>query len=295
MYDVLIDPQYGGIPEDKIKLLLDEDATSRKIKSAIGTWLRRQAGEDDTVLIYYAGHGASEEDKAYWVTHDADIDDLFATAVRNNTISEMLDDVASKRIITLLDSCYSAATVKRKNRTRAIVVKAPLEKFTGQGRVVISASDGEQLSLEMEAYEHGVFTYYLLEGLKGQADGTTAEERDGIVEIEEVWNYVRNQVTDTAKKQGNTQTPQFQGSLTAGFPLTYDMEYLEEKERQRLQEKEEKQAKLQELFEQKLISPAHFDCTFQMLDDGKSDGYLDGLLSGEISPETFGRLFKCEQ
>jgi hypothetical protein len=73
------------------------------------------------------------------------------------------------------------------------------------------------------------------------------------------------------------------------------MEYLEEKERQRLQEKQEKQAKLQELFEQKLIPPAHFDCAFQMLEAGKSDGYLDGLLAGEISPETFNRLFKCEQ
>lgn len=296
MYDVLIDPQYGGIPEDHIQLLLDEDATTRNIRSAIGTWLRRQAKEEDTVIIYYAGHGSPDIEavETYWVTHDTDIDDLYATALSNDAIADMLARLESKRVLTFLDSCYSAATVKRSVRTRAIV-NVPLEKFTGEGRVVISASDGQQLSLEMEAYEHGVFTYYLLEGLKGQADGTTAEGRDGIIEVEEIWNYVRNQVTDTAKKQGNTQTPKFQGSLTAGFPLTFDREYLEELHQRRLQEKQEKEAKLQELFEQKLISAAHFDCAFQMLEAGKSDGYLDGLLAGEISPETFSRLFKCEK
>ena len=118
-------------------------------------------------------------------------------------------------------------------------------------------------------------------------------ERDGMVEVEELWNYVRNSVTETAKKQGNRQTPVFQGALTAGIPLTYDLAYLKELEQQRIQQMQEKQGKLKAMFEQKQISAEHFDCAFRMLDAGTSDAYVDGLLAGEISPETFAKLFAC--
>lgn len=293
MYDVLIDPRYNGVPKDNVKLLLDGDATTQNIKRAIGTWLRQQAAENDTIIIYYASHGASEKGESYWVTYNADIDDLYATALNNNEVADMLSRVESKRVITLLDSCYSAATVNRKNRTRDLKSQVPLEKFGGEGRVTISASTGEQLSLELDAYEHGVFTYYVLEGLKGAADGTAGEARDGVVEVEELWSYVRNNVKDTAKKQGNKQTPVLQGSLTAGIPLAYDEEYLKELEQKKLQAIKDKQAKLQALFEQKKIPADKFDCAFQLLDAGKSDAYIDSVISGDMSAETFNRLFKC--
>jgi uncharacterized caspase-like protein len=293
-YDVLTDPNYGGVPKDHVQLLLDENATDRNIKRSIGSWLSRHAREEDTVLIYYSGHGAPEGEEKYWVTYNADIDDLYSTALSNNEIYDMLKRVESKRMITFLDSCYSAATVNRKDRTRDVQVEIPWDKFSGEGNVTISASNGQQLSLEMDAYQHGVFTYHILEGMKGRADGIAGKNRDGIVEIEELWNYVKDKVSDTAQKRGNKQTPVLQGSLTAGIPLTYDLEYLEELERKRLQEKQEKQAKLQTLFEQGAIRADHFDCAFQMLDTGQSNGYLDGLLSGEISPKTFSKLFSCE-
>ena len=75
MYNILTDPQYGDFPKNQVKLLIDEQATYNNIKSAIGTWLRRNARKDDTVIIFYAGHGAPEDEKTYWVTYNANIDD----------------------------------------------------------------------------------------------------------------------------------------------------------------------------------------------------------------------------
>ena len=173
----------------------------------------KKAGEEDTVLIYYSGHGAPEGDETYWVTYDADIDDLYTTALNNNKISDMLNGVQAKRVITLLDSCYSAATVNRKDKTRSPPIEIPLEKFAGEGRVTISASNGKQLSLELKEYENGVFTYYLLEGLKGEAD----VDKDGFVDVGEIWDYVKYQVTDAARLAGNPQTPVIQGAVPPGF------------------------------------------------------------------------------
>jgi hypothetical protein len=93
---------------------------------------------------------------------------------------------------------------------------------------------------------------------------------------------------------GNNQTPVLQGSLSAGIPIAFDVAYLQERKRKRQQERQQKQAALQSLFEQQQISAEHFDCAFQMLETGQSNGYLDGLLAGEISPPTFEKLFHCE-
>ncbi len=293
-HDVLTDPNYGGVPKEHVQLFLNEEATDRNIKTAIGQWLSSNAREEDTVIIYYSGHGAPEGEEKYWVTYNADINNLYATALSNNDIYDMLNRVESKRMITFLDSCYSAATVNRKNQTRDIQVEIPWENFEGEGRVTISASNGKQLSLEMDSYQHGIFTYYLLTGMKGKADGTAGKERDGVVEVEELWNYVKDKVSETAKKEGNRQTPVLQGSLTSGIPLTYNLAYLKELERKRLQEKEEKQATLQALFEQEKIIAEHFDCASKMIEAGQNNRYLNEFLKGGISAETFSKYFKCD-
>lgn len=277
LYEVLTDPEHGGVPDDHVKLLLNEKVTPRNIKYAIGTWLKRQVKEEDTVIIYYAGHGAPEGPETYWVTHDASIDDLYSTALSNNEIFDMLNRLRSKRLITFLDSCYSAATVKRKAQTRDIVTEIPWEKFSGEGKATISASDGKQLSLELEAYEHGVFTYYLLEGLRGEAD----RNFDGVVEVDEIWDFVKHQVTDTAQKHGNPQTPVFQGSVTAGIPLTRSA-------------RKTKQERLAELLEQGIITQEQYDCAITIIQSGESNLLIDGLMSGRIDETLFGQLFTCQ-
>ena len=288
LYNILTDPNYGGVPKDHIKLLLNEEATDRNIKGAIGRWLSREAQEDDTVLIYYSGHGAPEGRETYWVTYNADVDDLYTSALNNNDITNMLDRIRSRRVITFLDSCYSAATVNRKNRTRSIPTEIPWEKFAGEGRVTISASDGKELSLELEEYQHGVFTYYLLEGLKGKADSNT----DGIVEVDEIWDYVKNQVRERARKAGNPQTPVFQGSVTAGIPLTYNKEHFEQNQQKKVMKARQK--KLADLYEQGRIETNLFVCALKMLNEGTSNRWLDDLMDGKITPQLFNQFFTCE-
>lgn len=279
LYDLLTDPEIGGVVPDHVKLLLNQDATYQNIKREIGSWLSRQAKQEDTVIIYYSGHGASEREEFYWVTHNADIDDLYSTALSNNEIYDMLARIESQRLITFLDSCYSAATVNRRDRTKSIHAEIPLEKFSGTGRVVISASDGKQLSLELEQYEHGVFTYYLLDGLKGKAD----KNYDGVVDVDEIWNFVKYQVSETARKAGNPQNPMIQGKMTAGIPLTLN--------RARMNTAQEK---LEDLFQRGMIQQEQYECALAMIEAGTSNVLIEGLMSGGISEEWFGRAFQCD-
>lgn len=283
LFDVLTDPLYGAIPKENVQLLLSEQATTANIKKALNG-LRRKSTPDDTVIIYYSGHGAQEEDQTYWVTYDADIDDLLSTALNSNDIRDMLDRISSKQLITFLDSCYSAATVKRTHQSRSVPTEVPWEKFTGEGRVMISASNGKELSLELDEYRHGVFTYYLLEGLKGKAD----LNQDGYVEVEEIWDFVKRQVQDKARAEGNKQTPMLQGELSAGIALTMNAEAFKKKT------VETQIQQLEQLFYDGKIDATKFDCAVRMLSDGKSNRALESLLKGDLSPQTFNQTFRCE-
>jgi uncharacterized caspase-like protein/translation initiation factor IF-1 len=294
IYHILTNPQYGNIPKNHVQLLLDEQATNNKIKSAIGTWLSRKARKDDTVTIFFAGHGAPEDEQTYWVTYNADIDDLYGTALSNDDIAGMLERVQAEKMIVFLDSCYSAATINRTDSTRSVmIVKDPFNKFKGKGRVIITSSNGKEKSLELKEFGHGVFTYYLLEALKGKSD----ENKDGHVELDEVWDYVKYRVTDTARKHGSTQTPVIDGSYSAGILLSKNPGRLRElslaaERENKERELESKIHKLTELYNKGEITSIQFDKAISILESGERSKLLDDFLSGSISLTTFKRVFR---
>ena len=63
---------------------------------------------------------------------------------------------------------------------------------------------------------HGIFTYYLTEGLRGAAD----LNRDGIVSLQELYEYVEQQVTRKSRAIGGNQHPVMKGELEGVLPLT---------------------------------------------------------------------------
>src|SRR5215475_10058059 len=101
----MVDPECGCFPPENVQLLVDHEATTDGIFRALAR-LRRQATENDMVWIYYAGH-AAVEDNGYWVTHDSDVDDLFATALSSERINSVLTQLRARRVLRILDCCYA--------------------------------------------------------------------------------------------------------------------------------------------------------------------------------------------
>jgi len=232
IYNILTDPKYGGFPRENVKLLLDEQATLTEIKSAMGTFLARNADEDDMVCIYFAGHGSPELDptgkaddklEKFIVPYDAKKDDLFGYGLSMDTIREILDKrIESKRAVFFIDSCYSGEaggrTFSRPDvAARNITISEKfLEQISGEGRIIITASKPDELSLETDELKHGIFTYYLAEGLKGKAD----LNEDGVVTVDELYSYVYEQVTKKARQLGGGQHPLKKGTIAGEIPLT---------------------------------------------------------------------------
>ncbi|MEQ8221946.1 MAG: PQQ-binding-like beta-propeller repeat protein [Candidatus Eremiobacterota bacterium] len=205
----------GGFSKDHVQLLLNEQANLKAVKTALGTFLREKAMKDDLVFIYYSGHGAPEIDNnsndgdglsKYIVTYDADPDNLYATALPMDEISNIFTRLSSQRVVFFVDSCYSGAsggkTFAGQEGGKAGNISDNFLKrlSSGTGRIVITASDANEVALESKKLGHGIFTYYLLQGLSGKAD----KDKNGFVTADEVYNYLHQEV---AKESDNRQHP----------------------------------------------------------------------------------------
>ena len=127
-------------------------STSAPIATAATTVIAN-AGQMDTVIIYYAGHGAPESDanspdedglEKYLVPYDADPNDLYTTGLPMREVETILQRLAAERVIFITDSCYSGATAGRTFAAaahRAITSDAFLARLAkAKGRVVLTAS-----------------------------------------------------------------------------------------------------------------------------------------------------------
>jgi uncharacterized caspase-like protein len=230
IYQVLIGP--GGFKKEHILLMTDKTErkpTFRNIRWALGTFLSRSARKDDTVVIFFAGHGAPESDPRglerdglakYLIPSDADPEDLYSTAFPMDELQTIFGRIEAERVVAFLDTCYSGAAGGRTflaKRTRSSQVDDLfLERLTrSKGRAIITASRPAEVSMELPELGHGVFTYYLLAGLNGAAD----LNGDGIVTLQELYEYVEQQVTQKSRSVGGNQHPVMKGELEGVLPL----------------------------------------------------------------------------
>jgi caspase domain-containing protein len=230
IYQTLIS---AGFKKENILLMTDKTErkpTLRNIKWALGTFLARSAHKDDLVMIYFAGHGASEVDQRgierdglskYLVPVDADPDDLYSTALPMDEMQNVLARIEAERVTVFLDACYSGAAGGRtfaSTKTRAVNVDDIfLDRLTrSKGRAIVTASRPSELSIELAELGHGIFTYYLVRGLQGYAD----INRDGIVSLQELYEYLALEVSRKSRQVGGNQHPMLKGELEGVLPLT---------------------------------------------------------------------------
>ena len=222
----------AGFKKENVLLLTDKTErkpTLRDLKWALGTFLARSAKKDDLIVIYFAGHGAPEIDPRgtesdglakYLVPSDADPNDLYSTGLPMDEFQTIFDRIEADRVVVLLDACYSGAAGGRtfaSRRTRAVRVdELFLDRLTrSKGRAIITASRASEVSIEVPELGHGLFTYYLVQGLHGAAD----LDRDGIVTLQELYQYLEQQVAQKSRSVGGNQHPVMKGELEGILPL----------------------------------------------------------------------------
>jgi len=202
LYELLLTPSGGGFEKEHIVKLVNEEATTANITRALRSFLKKPA-QEDIVLIYFACHGAPDIDRpgiVYLLTHDVDPKDISGTALPMREIDLSLrENLLAERAIILADTCHSAAIGggigRRDAGNNTAVVNSYLREVskTRGGVALLTSAEANEVSFEDAKWGdgHGVFTHYLLEGMKGAADRSP---KNGVVTVGELFEYVRENV-----------------------------------------------------------------------------------------------------
>lgn len=205
LYEMIQKPSCGDFPKENIKALFDEEATEPNIRSALRDFLKKPRKED-LVLIYFACHGASDPDRPenfYLLAHNTELDKIAGTALPMREIRLSLEEnLIAERVIIIADTCHSAALNIRGDRANEVNQYLKSLSSSRKGIAWLTSAEANEVSREDEKWGggHGVFTYYLLEGMKGAAD---TKPRDGKVTLGELFEYVREKVKEETNDQQN--------------------------------------------------------------------------------------------
>ena len=198
--------EHLGIEEENIKVLgiNPENEVKRTDILRNVRYISRKAEQDDIIIFYFSGHGYSENNLGYLATFDTELDLPSDTSIPISRIQDELKRSQAKIIMIIIDSCYSGIEYGKKfNPKMTEDFENSLFSDISEGWVIFASCKRNELSYPLEDNSMSVFTFYLIEGLKGNAD----DDNDSNISLENLNTYVTGMVTRWAIENEKTQTP----------------------------------------------------------------------------------------
>jgi hypothetical protein len=199
-----------GVPASRIEMLINDAADEKGMLLAVKRWLTRVAkpGKSD-VYVFFAGHGLASDDgeNMYLLPYDGAPELLDDTAILRDRLFQDIASAKPRSVTVFLDTCYSGATrgTEMLIASRPIAIRAK-EKSIPEGFTLITAAAGDETAKPLEETRHGMFSYFLMKGMEGEADGNG----DNQITAGELHYYVQQNVV---QQSSGTQTPTIKGNL----------------------------------------------------------------------------------
>ena len=194
--------------------IYDEKATRETIISKLKQLQNTQP--QDAVLIYLAGHGESIGDKWYFIPHELTYPerekDVKTKGISSDEFSGYIRNITAQKMLVLIDACKSGAVLVAFRGFEDRKALSQLSRSTGVH--IIAASSKDQFAAEVKELGHGVFTYTLLEGLKGKAAG-----KGETVTVRKLMGYIEEKLPDITKKYKQEAQFPVVDSKGMDFPL----------------------------------------------------------------------------
>jgi CheY-like chemotaxis protein len=187
----------NGYIESNVFVLLDQKATKNAIDDRLN-WLSGRVKADDTVVIFFSGHGAQMvggfSPGEYLCPIEAEPGRLKDTCISHDEFTTALRAIHARRLVVLLDACHSGGIGEPKDFD--VQVKTGLSETAYThfaevgGRFIIASCRPDEFSWELANMQNGLFTHYLLEGIRGKA-----ANKDGLVRITNLFGYIYENVS----------------------------------------------------------------------------------------------------
>ena len=199
--------------QGNIVLLKNQEATKASILQEFSN-ITKKAEANDRVLIFFAGHGETEDlpdggEMGYLLPVDGKNTDLYISSIKMDEIQTISLRSEAKHILYLIDACYGGIATVGARSLDAESTPNYLNKITQyKSRQIISAGGRGEQVIEKSEWGHSAFTKNLLSGLR---DSRADTDSDGIITAQELGTYLQKKVTIDSD---NKQTPKTRNLTT---------------------------------------------------------------------------------
>lgn len=199
--------------------LFDKEASRSGILAKIDE-LKAEIAPNDVFIFYYAGHGSMVDDDFFLVSSNAsrlyDNQKMTEYGIEASELQGAMLEIKALKQLIIMDACQSGGSVEVLAQRGAPEEKAIAQLSRSSGIHVMASAGSEQYASEFESLGHGLFTYLLLEGLAGGADGAP---KDGKVTVYELKSFLDDQVPELSIKYKGS--PQYPHTFSRGqdFPI----------------------------------------------------------------------------
>jgi len=196
------------LPDIDATLLVDDEATVRRVRETLHATLAA-AGADDTVILSFSGHGTHDHSL---VAHDTMLPALAATTIPMGELATLFKACPARAVLCIIDCCFSGGAPARVLEDSPVTRDATfsLQQFSGNGRILIAASNTDEVALEDPRTGHGLLTKALIDVLRAE---------DGHVSLPAVMARVMDRVRTAASAFGMVQTPVLLGYVEGALTL----------------------------------------------------------------------------
>ena len=204
-YAFLKSPEGGALPDKQLRVLVDEDATRANILTTMRQVFLK-ADENDVIVFYFSGHGLP----GAFLPQDYD---GMNNKLYHNEVKAILEQSKAKHKICIADACHSGSLLAMKQPVEAVLATyyRAFNESNG-GTALFMSSKGEEYSLEDQGLRSGIFSHYLIRGLKGEAD----VDGNKIVTVREIYDFVyKNVRIYTSSVQSPTISGKFDWTMPA--------------------------------------------------------------------------------
>lgn len=206
-YAFLKSPEGGALPDKQVKVLVDEDATRTNILQTLRQVLLK-ADDNDVIVFYFSGHGLDGS----FLPQDYD---GINNRLLHSEVKQVFEQSRAKHKIMVADACFSGSMLAMKQPFSMQQMQSFYRAFddTKGGTALFMSSKSQEYSLEDQGLRSGIFSHYLIRGLKGEAD----VDGNRIVTMREIYDYVFKNVRSYTS---NAQTPTISGAFDWQMPTS---------------------------------------------------------------------------
>lgn len=174
--------------------LYNRDATLKNIKQLFKSLTNLPP--QDTVVVFLAGHGTTADNNWYYIPYDlfdaTQDKQLIQKGLSSSSLISEMTNIGARQVLLLIDCCKSGAAIDVFKDKKALALVSRLA-----GIHVGAAATSEQNAGELKSMGHGLFTFALLKGIKGEAD---FQPIDGNITVTEILAYVETEMPELIQK-----------------------------------------------------------------------------------------------